>query len=281
MSEQIKPKVVKKSKYKHKSKSGSGSNHRSKYSGPKVVKKVESNEPPAPISIYGYTYVDMGNVKIPKVLIEPCNGKSDKIKYYSIRYRYHDMMDEYMNVFCPDIKLHHRKGCFDNYGNATLCYDEDNDINHSLETFINLIKSCAIDHLINNVQGIDMMDAQRVKDQRLTIYMMLKHNKKLCKIIKLGSKSENNINTEIKTTDEFNKLISDRRYNRQNTDRFWLANILISFRCLLYKQSPAENWKISFKPYIRLMEVRFNKASCVPVINREEQLVITSNTLSI
>ena len=148
-----------------------------------------------------------------------------------------------------------------------------------MENTINLIKEKALDFFEHNIDNICNDDLQRVRQRREDV-SMLNRRKRLCKIIKLGSKSEGNINTEIKTVEEFQQLMNNRVYNRPNSDRYYVVHPVISFSCCLYgKENNNDKWKVSFKPYVIMMEMEFSKATCVHMINREEQLIYTNNVL--
>ena len=59
---------------------------------------------------------------------------------------------------------------------------------------------------------------------------------KLCKIVKLGSRTENHVNTEIQSIGEFNNLLKDYRHNKINTSSCYKANVVVSFRCSVYRK---------------------------------------------
>lgn len=253
----------------------------------KVIKKTNNRDQvPDPdikeVTIYDYTYVDADKIRLPDVIIKEYHNNKGTIRYHSINYKYHDTVQNQMNILFSDLKLHPKIGGVGKYDNITMYCDFKDDSFHRLEDLINLIKNKTLNYFEQNEQDLDLEDLKRVKGKRLSIYMKMKHSDKFCRIIKLGPKSSGNVNTEITCLEDFNKLIDDYRYNKSGTDRYFIGTLLLSFRTLLYKHNDADaKWRVSFKPYIKLMEVRFSKAKCVSVISREEKVVITNNVLSL
>ena len=111
---------------------------------------------------------------------------------------------------------------------------------------------------------------------------MMRHGK-MCKVIKLGSKSENNINTEIKTIEKFNELLTDYRYNKCSTDSYYKIDVIVSFRCCVYRYDKKDSTgfvqRISFIPNAKLIEMRYNKANCVSMIDLDDKVMMTDNVL--
>lgn len=110
-----------------------------------------------------------------------------------------------------------------------------------------------------------------------------------CKIIRLGSRSENNVNRLIETLDQFNSLFKDWRYNRKDKESYYIADVIVRFTFsvvpiggyyrLFNKENNNGRYYVSFKSVVDIMEMRYNKASCIPVINHKEQYLRKDNVL--
>jgi hypothetical protein len=190
-----------------------------------------------------------------------------------------------MVILCKDVALSQNRRGAHVYQKKTcnLPLNKKLGMFDELEDKIRTIRSLVIDFILKqNVPNLDNNYADELREKRVNIEMMRKG--KLCKIIKLGSKSENNINTKIETIDQFNELMADPKFNKYNSDFYYKADIFIAFRCCVY--SPKYNntdtidtinknndMRISFTPYIKLMIMRYNKASCVTIIDTADKII--------
>lgn len=224
------------------------------------------------------------------------------VQFYDISYSYGDQsqnqLEESMNILCKDLMM-----CQKRYGayiysdnSCSLPLNTQSDSFHSLDDAIRTIRSTVIDHILKqNIPMLDVEHAQMLRDKRIDLEMMRKG--KLCKIVKLGSKTENHVNTQIRSIEEFNNLLKDYKYNKINTDSFYKADVVIAFRCSVYRRDNEKyivdeegdeilnpktdpyNMVISFVPYLKLVEMRYNRAWCVPMINTDNKIVALDNVL--
>ena len=202
--------------------------------------------------------------------------KNHKMTIIDVKYMYANISDK-LYVSCNDIKLNYYNGITQKYDKYILNHDQKYQSN---TIFINLIKSFRtymIDYIIKKHNNIDLEYAEELKNKN--IYLRIYPN---TDIIKLGSNTEKNVNKKINTFDEFNEYIYDKTYNRYNTDRYYLANIILKFNISLYKNdNNTDKWKILFTPIIKNFEFKFNKSITNDNINKSTNIVIFNNTLSI
>lgn len=219
-------------------------------------------------------YTGIEDLKLDNVTITYIQKKSSFIVIDTM-YLYNNISDT-LYVSGNNIKLNYYNGITVNNGSYILQYDNKYQSNMN---FINLIKSFRtyiIDYIIKNFINIDIEYAEELKNKN--IYLSIYPN---TDIIKIGSMTENNINQKINTFDEFNKYIYNKTYNKYNSDRYYIANIILKFNISLYKHNcDSDKWKISFKPVVRNFEFKFNKSKTTSIINNNN-IVIFNNTLSI
>ena len=225
------------------------------------------------------------------------------VQFYDVLYNCGDkdaqnQTNEPINILCNDLKM-----CQKRYGvtiyrsnNCSLPLNTHSESFNALASIIYMIRSTAIDYILQqNIPLLDIAYAELLRKKRIDIEMM--KNGKMCTIIKLGSKTENHINTQIYSIDEFSNLLKDHKYNKINTDFFYKANIVISFRCTVYRkynkqysieekqndthipQSVPYNMMIGFVPYLKIIELCYNRASCIPVINTNTKTTMLDNIL--
>lgn len=122
------------------------------------------------------------------------------------------------------------------------------------------------------------LDEEKINSsiEKKSMISMTNRKGEICRVIKLGSKSENNINREIHSIAEFNSLLRDGRYNKRNSDSFYKTNQIIGFSACLYECNPCnpkpEKYATSVKPYVKSMEMMYSKASCISIINTQEKI---------
>lgn len=203
----------------------------------------------------------------------------DNYKYigYDIKYTYHNKFIDNLNIMFNNVRLKQAKYYKNYYGNHILPYDNKCENGIFLEKIINIIKDKFI-RVIENDFG-NILDNENLKYfKNLQSKIHITNNEKLCKIIKLGSKTENNINIEIKTIEEFSDILSNKFYNKLNSDRFYYTHPIIGFKGCIYRKG-MDKWNISFKPYVIMTEMQYSNSKCINLINREDQLIYTDNTL--
>ncbi len=281
----------------------------------KVKASVKVNMKTNPITyLKNIMYVDADNICHENIKIQQGHMSENNIRYYDIRYLYgdvsHNQLEGSLNILCKDLMLSQKRYGAYIYGNnnCALPLNTHADTFHLLSNFIQMVRTIAIDHIL--AQNIPMMDLEAVtklREKRIGLEMMRKG--KLCKIIKLGSKSENHVNSQVRSIEEFNKLMRDYRYNKPDTDSFYVADLIIGFRCCVYRRENKQhiidkqdnpnidklgnpnidklgnpntdpyNTMISFVPYLKLMEMRYNRAECIPMINTDDKIIGLDNVL--
>ena len=219
-------------------------------------------------------YTDLENVNLDNTIISSLK-KTPNMEIFNITYNYHNIQNM-LCVSCNNIKLNHFKGITERYDKYILHYDTKYQPNID---FINKIKSIRchfIDYFSNNYGNIDIKHLEETKNKNIQLFVS-----NYTEIIKLGSKSEDNINTKINSFEEFNSYIHNRTYNRYNTDRYYLADMLISFNLITYRCPIGKKWKLSFKPYIKTIEFKFNKSKTNSILDKSNNIFISNNILSI
>jgi hypothetical protein len=176
-------------------------------------------------------------------------------------------------VSLNNIKLNNFNGIASYYNKFVFEYDKKCQSNIELIDKIKSIQNHIIDHFINNYD-MDIPYLESLKNKNIYLYVSTN-----TKIIKLGSNSEDNINTYINSFDEFNKYISNKFYNKYNSDRYYLANLLLSFNLIIYRYNETETWKLSIKPYIKNIEFKFSKSITISKINTHDNILLMSNNI--
>ena len=259
-------------------------------------------------------YVNADNICHENIKIQQGHVSENNIRYYDIRYMYGDMphnqLEGSLNILCKDLMLSQKRYGAYIYGNnnCTIPLNTHADTFHLLSNVIQMVRTIAIDHILaQNIPTMDLGAVTKLREKRIGLEMMRKG--KLCKIVKLGSKSENHVNSEIRTIEEFNKLMRDYRYNKPDTDSFYAADLIIGFRCCVYRRENKQhiidkqenpdidklgnpnidklgnpntdpyNTMISFVPYLKLIEMRYNRAECIPMINTDDKIIGLDNVL--
>lgn len=249
-------------------------------------------------------YIDANSVDHTSMMIK--NKQVNDTRFYDIMYRYGQSsldrtIDEsfgYMSILIKNLKLCQKRYGAITFGNMNyfLPLDNQTDEYRDLEDMIKGIRNVIITHIVDqNIPFLDKEHAEELRNKKVSLEMV--HKGRMCKIMKLGTKSEEHINVRIKTVDEFNSLLKDYRYNKINSDSFYRADVVVSFRCSVYKRNNKKfimdkdgieqlnpktdpyNMVISFTPYLKLVVMRYNKARCVPVINTENKVVPLDNVL--
>jgi hypothetical protein len=251
-------------------------------------------------------YIGADNMCRENIKVLQGHMSKNNIRYYDIRYMYGDMahnqLEGSMNILCKNLMLSQKRYGAMIYGknNCSLPLNTQSDTFYLLVDIIQIIRNIAIDHILT--QNIPMMDLEAVtklREKRINLEMMRKG--RLCKIVKLGSKSENHVNTQIHSIEEFNKLMKHYGHNNPDTDSFYVADLIIGFRCCVYRRENKQhiidkqcdsnidklgnpntdpyNTMISFVPYLKLIEMRYNRAECIPMINTDDKVVGLDNVL--
>lgn len=230
------------------------------------------------IKIDKLIYINMNELKKKYIVIkEGLNNKNTNIQYYNIYYN-----EELLNIMCQNLKLNQSCSGIKNlqrYGPkaAILPCEQNENVLIELENNIRCVRDVFLDYIISqNIPNISIENIDQIKNKNITIKLIgIKNN--LCKIIRLGSKTENNINTEITDINDFNNLLMDYRYNNIKNDAYYKANIIIAFKCCIF--GPEDRRVIGFSTYIKLMELQFNKAKCVSIINTNDKVLIDNNIM--
>jgi len=224
--------------------------------------------------------INMGEIDIRCLVFEDMmktfqnHGHSYKAMYT------HSPATEYstlMNIFCDNLRLSNScKGMITTKYNTMLPFiqDEQYDV---LKNTLKTIKEKFIDYL-SNAHGSRYGEffLQDFKNEEIKIYMG--HGDRFPHITKLGSKVEKNLNTYITDVEQLNELLKDYRYNNEKTESWYTASMIINIMCSTYVNSDCEK-RISFKPYVKIMEIKYNKAHCVPMLEMKQHVVITDNVL--
>ena len=205
-------------------------------------------------------------------------NQPDQRHIYIINYNYQNGIKNTLNIYCENISLNNKR--YDilvtKYNDPILPINKKNDSNTNMMNQLKQLKCDFIDHIIKlKLPHFDNEHAEAYKEKNILISM--KNGKNLAHIIKLGSLSENNINTKITDIGQFNQLLKDYRYNNTKSGSCYLANLIINFRISLYMH---ENlFRISFNPYVKKMEIKYNKANTVSEFDQNDNMIMIDNTL--
>ena len=264
--------------------------------GPKQALCQKGKKNIASNHIKNILYVDLDSFDLTRVIVRPEVTFSRSIKFnrskqsmirYEILYQYIDpnepdttngtnrLIDK-LNLFCNGIGLNqNRRGVrINSYNSCNLPLNRYKDPYDKLNSVMKGIRDYVVKYMITQNNNIEAMRAMETKESNIYIQMM--NRGQMCKIIKLGSKSENNLNIDVPSIEEFNALLTDYRYNKKNSDSYYKTDLIISFKSCVYGDPDK---KISFKPYVKIMEMHYNKASCIPEINLEDLIIMTDNVL--
>lgn len=219
-------------------------------------------------------YVEDKTIKNDNINVIKSEFVKDDFMPYILKYRHNDCLTAPLNILIKNIPLSNRRfGAYQlSDKSAMLPIDHELDNYKTLEILIKSIRKCVIDKI---AQHIKIDNAEEICTKKIYIEMM--HKNKICKISKLGSDICKKV--EIKTIDEFNMLLKDYRFN--NKSSFYMTNLIISFRCYLYRRD--EKICASFTPYTKLIEMynaSKNKAfSSLTEINQNIKIVDLDNVL--
>lgn len=196
-----------------------------------------------------------------------------KLTIYRIKYQY-NTINSLLYVSVNNIKLHNFNGIAQYYDRNILHYDKKFQKNIDFINKVKSIRNKIIDIFINKYT-MDIEYLNEMKNKNIHLFVSEK-----TKIIKLGSKTENNININITSFDDFNNYIFNKSYNRYNSDRYYLANLIVSFNVTMYVHV-CSKWRLSFKPFIKSFEFKFNKSKTISNFNTPNNIFISNNILSI
>jgi len=229
-------------------------------------------------------YVTTDDFDLKRVIIQTKTLKNHDIKMFDVMYMYGsddiskidstDSLIDKLNLFCKDLAISsNRKGTRINGFN--WCNIPLNQQYGSFDVISNIIKQIREKIIEYYKINFSQLNVECQPYEYVKIEMM--RNGKMCKIIKLGSKSENNVNSEIKSIEQFNNLLKDYKYNKFVTDSYYKLNSIISFRSCIYHK--IDNFALSFSPYAKLMEIQYSKADCIKIIDETEKIVTMNNVL--
>ena len=147
--------------------------------------------------------------------------------------------------------------------------------------FINTLKnirSHIVENYVYTYNNFDVDNINKLRDVNNPISLYYKNN--MLDITKLGSKSENFVNTKIENMYMFHNYIS----NKNNNYFKYIADIILEFNVTAYRKysrnnQNTENWKLSFKPVIKKMEFKLSKS--ITKSNTNDNIFISNNILSI
>jgi hypothetical protein len=202
-------------------------------------------------------YVNYDCIDYDKIRIIKGGENNDKDqKYYSIKYLFGGTERDLVILF-KNIKLEQSSYKIINsmkYDNLPI--DKNN---NDYVCKINNIREF-INKKISNICKIQNMKLCKNNTS-------LKHYGKYTKIYKLGMSNENYKNKYLNKK-EFQDSLTNYKYNKVNSDRYYLSNMLISFNIIHYD---IKN-EISIKPCSKMLEYRFIKQSYKSMLEDEERV---------
>lgn len=254
------------------------------------------------IEINNDMYVNSYDFDIKNLVIKE-RKSNDKFVRFAIRYKYGDSTNDTsieapLKIMFNNFKLSQSRHGAISYKNDIMensivrryfCpYDRECDAYKLLQQILSHVKKGFVEHIKSCIKyTLDDKNIDKFIESKPFV-SMTNRTGKICKIIKLGSKSENNIDQLIHTIDDFNNLLMDYRYNKQNSDSFYRTNSVIGFcACLYIKREGTDEdngncvYMSSVKPYISLMEMSYNKASCISAIDLREKTCPIDSVLTL
>lgn len=213
-------------------------------------------------------YIDISKIRMENICIgqSPINYMKC-CKRYNWNYKYCEFIEDKLTIYVQDLKL--TGSVRTDFSNPYLCYDKESGFN--LDTMLQQLKLKYIKYIEDNEQDHDIRNLEDLKNKKP--HIKIKYGE--TQIIKLGSKKENNKNKKI-DVNEYNKLVFKKN---NNNDIYYTANLLISIKCFMYKNRDEKY--ISFNPFIKLMEIKINKAKCKSTINTNDNYVVINNTIKL
>lgn len=245
----------------------------------KKEEKLIEERKPFGTKFKNVTYVDYKNINPNNVIfVDSGNIVHGVVRPYNVMYKYSSgIYSVRMNIFCDNIKLSQsRKGVITTKYSSFLLFGESEQYD-VLKSELQKLKKQYIDYLSDNC-GIkfERYYLDNIEKEEIKIYIGQGNN--FPHVIKLGSIAENNINTEILNIEQYVALLKDYKYNKEDSESYYVASMIISIRCSVYDKL-YDGKRLSFKPYVKMMEMKYNKAHCVPVMKPVENVVITDNVL--
>jgi hypothetical protein len=237
----------------------------------------------------GTIYIDVENFNIDNVSFEQYKSKSasfekykikgKEIQFYNIKYSYSEQIKDNLRLFCTKLSLQNsRNNIKSSRGYYTLEYEKETMEVERLQNILQSIKKKYIEYIVdqNNAKKIEM-DEEYLDNYKDSIVPMIVDEKKVCRIIKLGSKSENNTNTVIDNIDVFSKVINDWKYNNKKTGSRFLVDIILNFTACTFCNIRQQ--RVSIKSYVQLIQIRHNKAICNPIIKKVDQISLDNELI--
>lgn len=232
---------------------------------------------------------DINNVRIIKDQLKT------KYQFYHIKYIYggnerseSEMIDK-LRLYCDAIKMRSNRYRIlprDNvyYRYINVPFDNECEQYKKMENIIQLIKSKIIEYIIKE------SDAKIIIRMKNNIYFQSESDGTLkCDVIKLEGISKDNINVKLKTIKDINKIITDFKYNKINSESYYRSNSLIWFKCVLIEDNMKDvsnvsnvnsgTMHLSINPCIDIMELYYNKAKCTSTLDYNEKIMVTDNIL--
>lgn len=225
------------------------------------------------------TNVDCKNVNLDSISYVDTEKTVHMVHPYNVMYKYSPGNDHSLklNIYCDNIKLSQsRKGVTTTKYNSFLRLGKSDRGDQLLGT-LKRVKEWFIDYLVDKC-GINFDKYYLIGKRDEEVKIFIGNGNKFPNIVKLGSVSEKNINTEITNVEQLDKLLKDYRYNNEKTESYYEASMIINISCCVYEKL-YDGKKISFKPYIKIMEMKYNKAHCIPLMKTKENIVVTDNVL--
>jgi hypothetical protein len=231
------------------------------------------------IKMNNIIYIDIKNIDVNSIIFRKGKYIADlNLQYYDIKYPYHHDMEDTLHILCQGIKLSQWGTGTKKYKDCRLPCEKNTSSFVELENKIHMIQKIFSEYILGqNIQNLNQEQTQALNDRNINV-LMIKNNK-MCKIIKLGSETESTVNVQITGIDQFNDLLMDHRFNRRTS--YYCADIILAFACCTYenKSTAPNNIKLSFKPYIKIMEMRYNKAKYLEMSNNRNQIMIQDNVM--
>lgn len=251
------------------------------------LQKNECNMEKTPIK--NIVYTDDKNFKLSNVKFRKGYTFGNQVQCYDVEYRYYDKHDGMLNIMFNNINL--RKPYKNNYSERDILLPVYKwDMHGNFDKIINSVKNMFVDYVLQ-IYGecICTENLEKMRKPLKKLYMVI--GNKICKIIILGSKKDNNVNSEIKTYDKFVEM------SCKHPLKNYVCDPIIGFKCSVYskyynnlvependisdKNFRYNKMAISFKPYISVMEMRHQRAICNSEIRNSNDIFMNNDTFEI
>jgi hypothetical protein len=235
---------------------------------------------------YNKFYIDVNRIDMNSIKF--MSSRKNDTTFINAFYNYHDDVYGNLRILCKGLRLRN----YINWGKSgekkkyTIQYDQKDPISIDFKNKLKLIKETYYDHIAKNFPSFKISQecTAQIKNSKYfdLIIPVGMTGDICCRMVKLGSKTENNTNTEIQTIRQIEGYLKKMRYSESKEDNynFYRANILVGLKMFLsHGSDESYRFNVSFKVVVRAMEIYHNKASCVSQFDNSTKILVEENIM--